>query len=256
MFGDFFKQKVMEEQEEKMLNRFLLAIAAILFVIGVVVGNYVKMSLANYVYSFSLMACVAFLNINWVPEAEDVEPFNKLSENVKIFCKLLFAVVFQLCAIYFISNTMLFFGAVILGWSIYVWSEVSPAIYNGDAAGNGMARGFGVIIDIAKSIIFALVYFLVCCFVESEISLMCCRGVFAFYLLSKVILGYYSRTVGRYAQHLINERSKFKRRREEYMLRFEGANPDILRDKFERRREEKREEEEKKKQKKENESER
>ncbi len=98
-----------------------------------------------------------------------------------------------------------------------------PVIYNSDPAGNGMARAFGMIFNIVGSVVLAIIFYLVQKFVHGKYTLVVSVAVIALYFMCKVFGGYYSRTVGRYAEHERREDEMWEETRRKRNLNQEGV---------------------------------
>lgn len=179
----------------------LLGVAAVaLFVIGFVLNS----SWSPLWYSLGLAAVVVLLYLNWVPLASwvGVVKYADSPSNGVILCKLIVALLVQLGTIYYSSKSGFpIIGAAVLGLSAFGWMQEEAIIYDSDPAGNGMARGFGFMIDIFLSVVLALIFFLVMKFVKHENTLLVCMALLTLYFGGKVFCGYYSRTRGRYAAY-------------------------------------------------------
>lgn len=148
------------------------AVAILLFVLGYMSDR----TFSPLFYSIGLIVLVWTLSFgtDWVPMADR-------SPNEYIY-KLIFSIIVQLVAIYWVSRNYPLLGALVLGLSLCGWMNVAPFEHvDSDPAGAGMASGFRVIVHIILSTIFSVVFLLLLKFIKSNVVLPICMALFAIY---------------------------------------------------------------------------
>lgn len=209
----------------ELLHVALSLLAGVLLVVGFMINN----TWSPLLYSLGLMAMVVLVRFTWVQQAGwvSVIKYPDSPSNGVILCKLIVSLVVQLATIYYASKSGYpILGAIAFGLSAYGWMCEEAYIPNSDPAGNGMAKAFDEIINIAASVILALIFYFVQRRVQGKYTLEISVAVIALYFMCKVFGGYYSRTVGRAAEYERSEEERWEKIRKKR----EASKQDGVRD--------------------------
>lgn len=180
--------------------------------LGDVIGNVVKIDWPGLFYSLGMMILVVVTNKSWIHRAGWIYPDNDGSSfsppNPVILLELIFAAILQLGTIFYTSWIgYRILGAVTWGVSLCEWLEAFVAFTvpdsrsGSDPAGAGMGAGFRKLFHIFMSGVIAILFFLLVKYFPSTTTIWVLTGLIAVYLFSSIIIGYHSRTVGRFAKY-------------------------------------------------------
>lgn len=153
------------------------AVTVLVFVLGYMSDR----AFSQLFYSIGLIVLVCTLSFDskWVPMADRAAD--------ELLCKLIFSIIVQLVAVYWVSRNYPLLGAFVFGLSLCGWMNVAPVEHvDSDPAGAGMASGFRIIVHIILSSLFSVVYLLLLKYVKSNVVPLICTallGIYSIYVL-------------------------------------------------------------------------
>lgn len=111
-----------------------------------------------------------------------------LKKRIIVILCLIPVAILLLWVIYHVSENHHVWGSLLFVINVYIWLRITPLrIHHGDPAGIGMADGFEALINMVKSVVLGIIFYLLLTFVESDRVLPICMGLLSLYFLKRLI---------------------------------------------------------------------